>query len=166
VGTPLELSAAVYSDEDQARRILDGLQQMHKGSTITLEDLAMVTKDEDGKVNIKETREVSGKKGAARGAIVTGIFGVIYPPSLLATALGGGVIGGLWGRLKDSGIKTGRLKEFGDSIEPGQAGVIALSEPQYVAEIERTMGEWNATVIHHGFDEKESDELAKAASED
>lgn len=158
----LELSAAIYESEEQARRILDVLQQMHKGSTITLADLAMVTKDADGKVRIKETREVSGLKGATRGAIVTGIFGVIYPPSLLVTATGGGIAGGLWGRLRDTGIKTGRLKDFGDTLEPGKAGVVALSQPEDVPEIEAAMGEWNATILHHGFDDRDTSAIEEA----
>jgi len=162
----LELTAAVYDGEEQARRILDALQTRHKGNNITLEDLAMVTKEFDGKVRIKETRELSGLKGAKRGAIVTGIFGLIYPPSILVTAAGGGIIGGLWGRLRDTGIKTGRLKEFGDELTPGKAGVVALSEAEHVPEIEATMGEWNATVLHHGFDDRDTRELEKAASDD
>ena len=108
----LQLTAAVYDSEEQARRILDVLQLMHKGSTIVLADLAMVTKESDGTVHIKETRELSGLKGAKRGAIVTGIFGVIYPPSLLVTATGGAIAGRLWGRLRDTGVKTGQLKAF------------------------------------------------------
>jgi uncharacterized membrane protein len=159
----LELTAAVYEGEEQASRILDGLQRMHRGSTITLADLAMVTKESDGKVHIKETREVSGLKGATRGAVVTGIFGVIYPPSLLVTAAGGAIAGGLWGRLRDSGIKTGQLKEFGDALTPGKAAVVALSEAQHVPEIEAVMDEWNATMIHHSFDGRDTKELDKAA---
>ena len=159
----LELTAAVYESEEQARRILDVLQLMHKGSTIILADLAMVTKESDGKVHIKETRELSGAKGATRGAIVTGIFGVIYPPSLIVTAAGGAAAGGLWGRFRDTGIKTGKLKEFGDRLTPGNAAVVALSEARHVPEIENAMGEWNATVLHHGFDEQEANELDAAA---
>ena len=159
----LEVTAAVYEGEEQARRILDVLQRMHRGSTITLVDLAMVTKETDGKVHIKETRELSGRKGATRGAIVTGIFGAIYPPSLLVTAAGGGIAGGLWGRLHDTGIKTGQLKQFGDNLRPGKAGVVALSEGEHVPEIENAMGEWNATLLHHGFDDGETRELDKAA---
>ena len=159
----LELSAAIYDSEKQARRILDVLEQMHKGSTITLADLAMVTKESDGKVHIKETREVSGLKGATRGAIITGIFGVIYPPSLLVTATAGGIAGGLWGRLRDTGIKTGQLKDFADTLQPGKAGVVALSEAQHVSEIEATMAEWNATIVHHGFDDRDTRELDMAA---
>ncbi len=82
MGKQLELMAAVYVDEEGARTILDTLERMHSASNITLADAAMVTKDADGKLHIKETREVTAVKGAKRGAVVTGVLGLIYPPTL------------------------------------------------------------------------------------
>src|SRR5262245_32213521 len=64
----LELIAAVYVDDERARTIADMLEQMHRATTITMEDCAIVTKGPDGKLNITETREVTTGKGAKRGA--------------------------------------------------------------------------------------------------
>ena len=72
----LELMASVYTDEEGAKTILDALQRMDLGGKITLADAAMVTKDADGKLDIKETREVTAGKGARRGAL-----GVICGPA-------------------------------------------------------------------------------------
>ena len=162
----LKLSAALYDSEDQARRILDGLHQMHKGSTITLKDLAMITRDADGKLAVKETREVTAKKGAKRGAIATGVFAVLFPPSIIASALVGGGAGAIWGRLRDTGIKGGELKDFGETIKPGKAGVIALSAPQYVPEIERTLNEWNAELVAQGAAGVAAEPFEAAAAEE
>lgn len=166
MGKQLELMAAVYVDEEGAKTILDTLERMHSASNITLADAAMVTKDADGKLHIKETREVTAVKGAKRGAIVTGVLGLIFPPTLIVSVLVGGVIGGAWGRLRDTGIKTGAMKDLGSSLEPGNAAVIALAEPQFVEPITRAMEAYKAEFLRHGFSEDEAEQIEKAAAED
>src|SRR3954451_3780236 len=102
----LELLAAVYADEERAQTICDMLEQMHRATTITMEDAVYVTKGADGKLQIHETREVTTGKGAKRGAIAAGLFAVVFPPSLIVSAIAGGAVGALWGKLRDTGLKT------------------------------------------------------------
>ena len=166
MGHSLEVLAGVYKDEEQATRILDVLKLMHKESTITLDDLAMVTKGDDNKVHVHETRELTAKKGAIRGAIVTGIFGIIYPPSLIATVVVGGGVGALWGRLRDTGVKMDTMKDIGHEMKPGEAGVIALCEPEWAAEVERALGaEPGSKVVRHALTEEETEHIEKAVAE-
>ena len=164
MASELELLASIYLDEEGANTILDALQRMHRHGTITLADAAMVTKDDHGKLHIKETREVTAGKGARRGAIVTGVLGLIYPPSLIATVLVGGAIGAAWGRLRDTGIKTGSMKELGTSLKPGNAAVVALAEPGYVDLIVRTMEAYPKEFLRHAFTAEEAAQIEEAAA--
>src|SRR5688572_13090464 len=81
------LVAAVYTSEDRASVMLDTIQQMHNATTITIIDAAAINKDADGKVHIKETKELTTGKGARRGALVTGLVGLVFPPSLIASVV-------------------------------------------------------------------------------
>jgi uncharacterized membrane protein len=162
----LDLVAAVYADQEQAHLLLDTLQKMHRASTITLADAALVTRDAEGKVQVTETREVTTKKGAKRGAIVAGVLGLIYPPSLIASVVAGGALGGAWGKLRDTGIKTGDMKEIGNALEPGRVAVIALAEPEWTPAIERALEAGDGTLVRHGFSAEESQEIEAAAETD
>jgi uncharacterized membrane protein len=164
MGNQLELMASVYMDEEGAKTILDALQRMHRASNITLADAATVTKDADGRLHIKETREVTTGKGARRGALVAGVLGLIFPPSLIASALAGGLVGGAWGRLRDTGIKTGAMKDLGSSLEPGNAAVVALAEPQFVEPIVRAMEAYPGKFLRHGFSTEEAAQIEDAAA--
>jgi uncharacterized membrane protein len=161
----LRMIAAIYPDQEHANTILETLQKMHRASNITIVDAALLTKDEDGKIHIDETKEVTTRKGAKRGAIIAGIFGVIYPPSLIASVVVGGGIGGLWGKLRDTGIKTGDMKQVAENLTLGQVALVILAEPQSVPPIERAMEGWAGYVVHHGFTEEESARLEQAAEE-
>lgn len=158
----LELMASVYTDEEGATTILDTLQRMHRASNITLVDAALVTKGADGKLHIKETREITAAKGMRRGALVTGVLGLIYPPSLIVSALAGGLVGGALGRLRDTGIKTGAMKDLGSTMEPGNVAVLALAEPQYAQDIVRAMEAYPGKFLRHGFSAEEAAQIEEA----
>jgi uncharacterized membrane protein len=161
----LQLIAAVYLDQERATTILDMLEQMHRANTITVVDLASVEKGEDGKLKIVETREVTAKKGAKRGAIAAGIFGLIFPPSLIASALVGAAVGGAWGKLRDTGLKSSSIEELGQSLEPGKAAVIVLVPPESVQATERALQGYDGQLVTHTFSAAESEQIQAASSE-
>jgi uncharacterized membrane protein len=160
----LELLAAVYADQDRAQTICDMLEQMHRATTISLDDAVTVTKGADGKLQIHETREVTTGKGAKRGAIAAGLFGLVFPPSLIVSAIAGGAVGALWGKLRDTGIKTKSIKELGDRLEPGKAAVVALVDQASVHATEKALEGYDGELIRQSFSAKETADVQAAAS--
>src|SRR3954470_13749670 len=162
----LVLVAAKYENDDRAHVILDMLEQMNHAGTIKVDDLAIVVKDADGKLQTVETRELTAKKGAKRGAIAAGILGVIFPPSIIVSAVAGGAIGAAWGKLRDTGIKSGSIKELGDSLEQGKAAVIVLADERTADATERALKGWDGEVVRHAFNAQESEAIHSAAAEE
>ena len=163
----LKLIASVYVDEEGARTILDELHEMGRTYAYTgMADAAMVTKDADGKLNIKETRELTASKGARRGALAAGVLGLIFPPGLIASAIAGWVIGAAWGKLRDTGIKTGAMKELGSSLEPGKAAVLVLVEPRYLESMVQIMEADPSKLLRHSFSVEETSQIEDAAAAD
>jgi uncharacterized membrane protein len=150
----VNVMAAVYPDRDKAKVTIDMLQQMHRAVTITLLDAALLTKDDQGKIHIEESKELTTGKGARRGAIIAGAFGLIFPPSLIASALAGGAIGAVAGRARDTGIKHDRLNQFAEQLEPGKAAVVALAEDEWVLPIQQALVGYEGTLITEPLDEE------------
>jgi uncharacterized membrane protein len=161
----LELIAAVYTDSERAQTIVDMLNEMHRATTITMEDAATVTKGPDGKLQIQETREVTTGKGAKRGAIAAGVFGLLFPPSIVVSAVAGGALGAAWGKLRDTGLKSDKIKEVGEALEPGKVAVIALVDQESVHATERAMQGYDGEIVRHAFSEAETADIQAAASE-
>jgi len=164
MGKQVEAIAAVYADAERAGTILNMLEEMNKANNITLQDAVAVAKDADGKVQITETREVSGGKGAKRGLIAGVVVGVIFPPSLLVGAVAGGGLGAVWGKLRDTGIKSGKMQELSDKLEPGKAAVIALVEQDSVATVEKAMQGYDGELLKHAFSEAETAHIEEAST--
>jgi len=139
---------------------------MHQEGTITLIDSALVSKDADGKVRIRETEELTARKGARRGAIAAGIFGLIYPPSLIISLAAGGAIGALSGVLRDTGVKKQRLEQVGSELEPGKAAVVALAEGEWVMRIQSTLQGYDGELMTHVIDEDTVKKLYEQAELD
>jgi uncharacterized membrane protein len=155
------LMAAVYPDRDHAQTILDMLERMHRAVTITLTDAALVTKDDEGKIRVEETKDLTTRKGARRGALIAGTFGLIFPPSLIVSAFAGGAIGAVAARFHDSGIKNKEMHELADRLEPGKAAVIVLAAEDSVELVQDSLSEYEGTLVITAIDEETLDALDK-----
>ncbi|HYJ13136.1 MAG TPA: DUF1269 domain-containing protein [Thermomicrobiales bacterium] len=124
------LIAALYASEERATEMLDEIKRMSHADTITIVDAAVLVKDQDGKIHVRETKELTARKGARRGAVITGLVSVFFPAGLIASAVVGGIGGAVVGKLKDSGIKNETIKGIGDQIGVGQAAVLVLVEEE------------------------------------
>ena len=132
---PVEVFVAAFDNEAQAGVALKDFRTMDREGSIDLIDAVVVVHDASGKVRFEETADPSGKKLAKRGAIAGGLVGLIFPPSIIASALVGGVGGGVWGKIRDKGFKDEDLKAIGESLEPGTSAIIAIAEDRVVEQL-------------------------------
>ena len=89
---PLELYIAAYPDSSSAEEVWNALKQSAHDKSIAVEALALVNRDDDGKVHVKDTTRETGV-GAAIGAVGGAVVGLIFPPALIASAVVGAGIG-------------------------------------------------------------------------
>lgn len=158
----LELVAAVDLNQTDAEMILESLQAMHRVQNIELVDATIVTKDGAGKVQIHETREVTGWKGAKRGVVAGAVFGLFFPPAIIGAALAGGGIGAVMGKLRDTGIKSDQMTEIAEGLRSGEYALIALTEPTWVVPIENALTS-HGRLIKGTFTAEDSDAITQAA---
>ena len=107
----------------------DALKRAKQHGQIYYQNLAVVRKNPEGKVKIKETGDMSFGPGAGIGAVVGGALGLLAGPGgLVAGAAAGAAIGGAGAALHDAGIPDERLEEIGDVLGPGNSAVIGIFE--------------------------------------
>src|SRR3954453_15675439 len=133
---PLQVFVAAYESEDGAAAALRDFRAMDREGSIELIDAAVIVHTEGGKVKHEETAAPSGKRWAKRGAIAGGVGGLIFPPSIIASAVVGGAGGGVWGKIRDKGFKDEDLKEIGESLPPGSSAIIAIAEDRVLERLQ------------------------------
>jgi uncharacterized membrane protein len=118
------LIAVGFKDEFTADAVLLELRKLQKEHLIDLEDAAVVIRDKDGKVKIKQTQELTSA-GALSGGFWGLLFGFIFFNPLLGWAIGA-IAGGVSGALSDIGIDDSFIREVGSTIEPNTSAIFVL----------------------------------------
>lgn len=121
----LDVLIAVYLIPDLARQDFDSYVKLVEEGTVSTEGVAVVTKDADGEIEVLETGDHLGRKGAKVGGGVGLVLGLFAPPLLAATAVGAAV-GGLAGRFARKRVQAGIGEKMDDALPPGSAGIIAI----------------------------------------
>jgi uncharacterized membrane protein len=134
---PVFVYIAAYDDEADAKADYETLLDLHAGGVVGTYDAAVVTKDDDGKVHVHK-HEKPTQHGAWTGAGVGAVLGVLFPPSILATAVVGGAAGGLVGHFW-RGMSRGDVKELGETLDAGQAGLIVVGRSKLDKVLDREL---------------------------
>jgi uncharacterized membrane protein len=120
------ICGAAYGSFEDAKADYEGIKELHKEKWIGKYESALFTKNEDGSVKIHDTDATSRGKGLKIGAAVGVAVGLIFPVTILAGALVGGGAGLLGGHLS-KGLKRGDIKELGDTLDAGEAGIVLVA---------------------------------------
>jgi uncharacterized membrane protein len=115
-----------YPDEAAARADYEVVKDLHAAGAVGTYDAAVITKDGSGKVHVNKD-ESATRHGAWGGAAVGALVGILFPPSIIATAAVGAAVGGVGGHLW-KGMSRADVKEFGDLIDEGQAALLIVGE--------------------------------------
>ena len=115
-----------YPSETTARDDYDIVKDLHSAGAIGTYDAAVVTKDDKGKVHVNKD-EMATRHGAWGGAAVGAVVGILFPPSIVGTALVGAAVGWVGGHLW-RGMSRADVKELGEIVDEGQAALIIVGE--------------------------------------
>ncbi|MDN4597197.1 DUF1269 domain-containing protein [Leifsonia virtsii] len=120
------LLAADFADTDIAMEAYEELKKVEDGATVKIDGVVVVRRDTDGKLEVQKATDHSTREGLAWGAVGGAVLGVLFPPSIIGSALVVGAGGGIFGKLRERHHKKELAKELEDAIEPGHSGIIAL----------------------------------------
>jgi uncharacterized membrane protein len=118
---------ATFEDEATAADALHVLQEAHQEKQLKYIAYAMVRRDAENKLHVKETGDPGGVSGAVSGGALGLAVGLLAGPVGLA-AIAGAVFGGLAMKWIDSGVKNEKIREAGERLKAGMAALVVLAE--------------------------------------
>ena len=132
---PVFIYAATYADQADALADYDNLIELHRAKLVGTYDVALISKDSEGKVHVGK-HEKPTQHGAWGGIAVGALVGVLFPPSIIGAAAVGGVVGGVGGHLR-KGISRGDAKELGELLENGEAALVVIGESRLEEQLDK-----------------------------
>ena len=124
-----------YPDEMAARADYEIVKDLHATGAVGTYDASVVTKDENGKVHVNKD-ETSTRHGAWGGAAVGAAVGILFPPSLIGSAIVGAGVGGIGGHLW-KGMSRSDVKELGELIDDDEAALLIVGESTLESALEK-----------------------------
>lgn len=140
---PVQVIVAAFNDPNRAAEIMDELKQGKKEGLIGIIDAAVVVKDAEGKLKVKDSKRRS-RKGLITGGIVGGVLGLLAGP-VGWLAVGGGAIGALAGKAAGSGLKA-TMEEIGSALTPGSSAIVAVVEHKWVGNLQAMLAAEGARI--------------------
>jgi hypothetical protein len=107
---PVFLYAAVYDEIADAEADYEAVFDLHAAGAIGTFDSAVIRKEADGKVRVTNTEKPT-QHGVLTGAGVGALVGILFPPSILGSAIVGAGAGALTGYLTRATKRTNKLIE-------------------------------------------------------
>jgi uncharacterized membrane protein len=158
--TPTEFTADVASVSDGARTLFiadfndtaaaheayEALKSLEDGRHFAIDGVVVVNRDADGKLEIEKATDHSTKKGTKWGLVGGAALGLVFPPSILGSAVALGAGGAALGKAKQLHNKIGLEKDLKESIAPGHSGLVALVSDPGAVEIRDALSKANRIV--------------------
>jgi uncharacterized membrane protein len=143
----VELIVAAFGEEYGAENAIRTLHEADKAPAHGIHDLAVIRRDADNILHIREMLDGDADKTAAAGALIGGVIGLLFPPGVLAPGLISSTVEGLAARLKENGFSDEGIKELGATLKPGTSAIIAIVDDQSADDLEHRLAVHGARVV-------------------
>jgi len=158
------VAVAAFADEDAAKAAYDALGEAESQGKLAIEGVLVVKTDDKGKIKVQEMTDHSTKTGVKWGAVGGVVLGIIFPPTILASAVGVGVVGGILGKIRNVAHRSQVSDLLAGTLGPDQSGIVALVK---ATDVDATKAAMPAAekVRTAGVDDTTAKEVAKAAEQ-
>ena len=132
---------ARFANVDAAKQAYGVLVEAEKSGALDIDGVLVANADAEGKINVVKMTDHHTKKGFLAGAVAGVVLGIIFPPSIIASALVVGTGGAAIGKLGNLNAKNQTARELADVLTPNSSGIIALVQLAQVEEVKEQLPE-------------------------
>lgn len=152
-----DLIAIAYDDEFKAEEVRLTLAKLQREHLIEMEDAAVVVKNADGKVRLKQAVDLTSA-GAVSGGFWGLLIGTLFLNPLLGSAVGAAA-GAISGALSDIGVDDGFMKSLGKSLKSGSSALFVLVRKATPDKVLEEIAPYGGTVLRTSLSKDQETQL-------
>jgi len=122
----LVLIVAAYQELDAANSDFEALTGAVAKKSLKSEAMLLLGKNPNGEILVEDTGDRLGRRGAAWGAGVGALAGLVLPPAFIASTIAGTAAGGSLGKFASNKLRGGLQDKVGEALADGTAVIIGV----------------------------------------
>lgn len=161
------LFVADFSDTATAWEAYEALRSIEDDRHVAIDGVVVVKREADGTLEIQKATDHSTKRGLTWGLVGGAALGILFPPTLIGSAIAVGAGGAAVGKARQMHHKSELSKELEYAVAAGHSGIVALVTDPSALEIRKALAKANG-IVESAVDDvvaKDIKALAKDADE-
>jgi uncharacterized membrane protein len=157
------LIAGQFPTQEEAEAAYEELEDIEQRTSLRIDGVVLATADANGKIKLHELTDHSTKTGLKWGIVGGVVVGVLFPPSILAAAVGTGVVGSVLGKIRNVSHRGAVADELVGIIQPNTTGLIVFAQDTAVVEIEQALSKADQ-IVSRAVDKQVAAEIDREAA--
>lgn len=149
--TQSDIIVGAFEAPSGAEAAMGQLRAAEEAKRVDVKVAALVERDLEGRVEIKETHEFGAVKGGLGGAVIGGLLAIVTGGAALVAGAVGAAAGALVGKIHDSGIPNDKLRQMGEHMRPGTSALVVVADAQWREAIRTELQQAGADVVAEGL---------------
>lgn len=158
-------AALMDAHPEDAEAALKEIAARAKGAGVELKDAVIAYKASDGRIKIRQAKDLTVGKGAGRGGLLGLLVGLIFGGPLVGALLGLG-IGAIVGRRVDHGLDDGFIRDLGKSLQPRHSLLLLLIDQDLTPEGMAYLRSFNSELYITDMTTEGEDAVGRAAQDE
>ncbi len=155
-----DLVVIAYPEQNRAAEVMLTIQNMATENLIDLEDACHVTKSQEGKIRIHQSKSLTGA-GAVSGGFWGALLGMLFLAPVLGAAIGAAT-GAAAGKASDIGIDDAFIKRLAEQMKPGTSAIFTLTRKVTADKVIPELAKYGGTVLKTSLS-KDAEQKLEAA---
>jgi len=122
------LVAGQFATLEQAQAAYATREQIESSTSLRIDAVIMASADAKGDIKLHQATDHATKTGLKWGVVGGVVLGVIFPPTIIAGAVGMGVVGTALGKIRNIGHRSQVSDALQGAIDPGMSGLLVLAQ--------------------------------------
>ena len=161
------LFVADFADPDAAWEAYEQLKEVDDETPLQVEGVLVLKRSTSGELEIQKVTDPSTRRGLGWGVVGGVVLGVLFPPSVLGSAVVLGAAGAGIGKAREVHHRHELADELADAIDPGHSGLVALVSDPAAVKVQKALAKADR-IVQKAVDEALAADIkaeAKAAED-
>jgi uncharacterized membrane protein len=145
-----------FDSVGEANQVRQSMKELEQQGLLRLEDAAVITKDEHGKVHAVNEMGSAVKGGAIGGGLLGLLLFGLFPIAGIAV---GALSGAAIGKMVEGGVDKEFVKEVSESLQPGHSALFLIAKEANAPAVRAALQPHRGKLYHSNLSSEAEDSL-------